>query len=95
MAGTAQSEGSVDETDNKKRILKCLLNKAPDEFLKEWENDKLIVVYHVKTKKQKFFFREKQNIRPVLLPSRRNFLLGNGKDKLNKNNLYNCKLIQS
>ena len=83
------------ETYNKKRILKCLLNKAPDEFLKEWENDKLIVVYHVKTKKQKFFFREKQNIRPVLLPSRRNFLLGNGKDNMNKNNLYNCKLIQS
>ncbi len=55
------------ETYNKKRILKCLLNKAPEEFLKEWENDKLTVVYHVKTKKQKFFFTEKQNMKPVLL----------------------------
>jgi len=83
------------ETYNKKRILKCLLNKTPEEFLNEWENDKLIVVYHIKTKKQKFFFREKQNIRPVLFPPRRNFLLGKGKDNINKNNLYNCKLIQS
>jgi len=61
------------ETYNSKRILKCLLNKTPKEFLKEWENDKLMVVYNIKTKKQKFFFREKQNLIPVLLPSRRNF----------------------
>ena len=83
------------ETYNKKRVLKCLLYKAPDDFLKEWENEKLAVVYHIKTKKQKFFFREKQNIKPVPLPSRRNFLNGHGKDKMNKNNLYNCNLIQS
>jgi len=83
------------ETYNKRRILKCLLYKTPEEFLKEWQNDKLSVVYHIKTKKQKFFFREKQNIKPVLLPSRRNFLLGNGKDNMNNNNLYNCKLNQS
>lgn len=85
------------ETYNKKRVLKCLLYKAPEEFLKEWENDKLTVVYHIKTKKQNFFFREKPNIKPVLLPSRKNFLNGHGKDKMNKNSLYNCncKLIQS
>jgi len=83
------------ETYNKKRILKCLLYKSPYEVLEEWDRKKISVVYHVKTKKQKFFFREKQNIRPVLIPSRRNFLLGNGKDNMNKNNLYNCKLIQS
>ena len=61
------------ETYNAKRILKCLLNKTQKEFLKEWGNDKLMVVYNIKTKKQKFFFREKQNLIPVLLPSRRNF----------------------
>ncbi len=83
------------ETYNKKRILKCLLYKTPDDFLEEWDEDKLLVTYDIKTKKQKFFFREKQNIKPVLLPSRRNFLNGHDKDKMNKNNLYNCKLIQS
>jgi transposase InsO family protein len=56
------------ETYNKKRILKCLLNKTPEEFLKDWENNKLAVSYDVITKKQKFFFREEQNIKPVLLP---------------------------
>ncbi len=83
------------ETYNKKRILKCLLYKAPNEFLEEWENEKLVVIYNVKTKKQKFFFREKQNIKPVLLPPRRNYLNGQDKDKMNKNSLYNCNLIQS
>jgi len=83
------------ETYNKERILKCLLYKTPDEFLKDWDDNKIVVVYHVKTRKQKFFFREKQNIEPVLLPSRRNFLLGNDKDNMNKNNLYNCNLNQS
>ncbi|HED07913.1 MAG TPA: IS3 family transposase [Ignavibacteria bacterium] len=61
------------ETYNKKRMLKCLLFMSPNEFLEEWNKGKMVVVYHVKTKKQKFFFREKQNLKPVLLPSRRNF----------------------
>jgi len=60
------------ETYNNKRILKCLLNKTPNEFLSDWQQDKLYVVYNTKTKKQKFFFREKQNLTSVLLPSRRN-----------------------
>jgi transposase InsO family protein len=83
------------ETYNKKRILKCLLNKTPEEFLKDWENNKLVVSYDVITKKQKFFFREEQNLKPVLLPSRRNFFNGHSKDMMNKNNFYICKLIQS
>jgi len=83
------------ETYNSKRILKCLLNKAPNEFLSDWQQDKLCVVYNTKTKKQKFFFREKQNLIPVLLPSRRNFLIGHNKDMLNKNYLYISTLNQS
>ena len=73
------------DTYNKKRMLKCLLYKTPEEFLKVWQDEKLSVVYNVKTKKQKFFFRKEQNLKPVPLPSRRNFLIGHGKDKINKN----------
>jgi len=83
------------ETYNSKRILKCLLNKTPKEFLIEWEKDKLLVVYNIKTKKQKFFFREKQNLLPILLPSRRNSLIGQRKDMIIENNLYISTLNQS
>ena len=83
------------ETYNSKRILKCLLFHTPDEFLELWNNEKIVVVYRIKSKKQHFFFREEQKLIPALLPSRRNSLNGHGKDKSIKNNLYNCKLIQS
>ncbi len=95
MAHAQRTFQNFYETYNKKRMLKCLLFKSPNEFLEEWNKGNIVVVYHVKTKKQKFFFREKQNIKPVLLPSRRNFLNGLSKDKMNNNNLYNCKLNQS
>ena len=56
------------DTYNEKRILKCLLYKTPGEFLDDWDNGKIYVTYNVKTKKQKFFFREKQSLR-ILRPS--------------------------
>lgn len=83
------------ETYNKKRILKCLLYKTPEQFFEEWKKEKFVVVYTTKTKKQKFFLREKQSLVPALLPSRRNFLSGHGKDKLIENDLYISSLIQS
>jgi len=83
------------ETYNNKRILKCLLFNTPDGFLKEWNDEKIVVVYRIKTKKQYFFFREKQRLKAALLPSRRNSVNGLDKDMMNKNNLYNCNLIQS
>jgi len=73
------------ETYNSKRILKCLLFNTPDEFLKKWNNEKIVVVYRTKTKKQHLFFREKQRLKPALLPSRRNSVNGHGKDMMNKN----------
>jgi len=69
--------------------------KTPKEFLKIWQEEKLFVIYDIKTKKQNFFFREKQNLIPVPLPSRRNFLIGQNKDMTNKNNLYINSLNQS
>jgi len=73
------------KTYNSKRILKCLLFNTPDDFLKEWKNENIVVVYQVKTKKQDFFFREKQRLKPALLPSRRNSVNGHGKNMVNKN----------
>jgi len=76
------------ETYNNKRILKCLLNKSPKEFKNEWENGKIGVVYKIKTKKQIFFFREKQNIKPVPFPYRR-FSKGYSEDNKLFYNKYN------
>ena len=81
------------ETYNNKRILKCLLNNTPSEFLNMWNDEKIVVTYNIKTKKQHFFFREKQNLNPVLLPSGRNTVIGQNKNMINKNNLYICKQI--
>ncbi len=84
------------KTYNKKRILKCLLFKSPDEFLKQWDKGNIVVVYNRKTKKQKFFYREKQNIKLAPIFFRENFLNSHDKNnKMNKNNLYICKLNQS
>lgn len=43
---------------NNKRVMKSTLYCSPMEFLKEWENKKVII--GEKNKKQKFFFRERQ-----------------------------------
>ena len=64
------------ETYNSKRILKCLMNKTPESFLNDWMDEKLVVVYDIKNKKQQFFFREKQMLKTALLPSRRIFISG-------------------
>jgi len=53
------------DTYNKKRMLKCLLNKIPDEFLDDWDDGRLSVAYNIKTKKQKFFLREKQSLKEL------------------------------
>lgn len=76
------------ETYNAKRILKCLLFNAPNDFLNLWNNKKMGVTYNVKNKKQYFFFREKQWLMPVLLPSRRNFVCGGNKNIKIINKLY-------
>jgi len=55
-------------TYNNERILKVLLYKAPAQFLELWYNDRIQVVYDIKTKKQSFFFREKQDARPAPPP---------------------------
>ncbi len=78
---------------NSKRILKCLLFHTPDEFLEMWNDEKIVVVYRTKIKKQHFFFREEQKLIPALLPSRRNSVNSYGKDMMNKNNLYISTLI--
>lgn len=64
------------ETYNNKRILKCLLNRNPNEFTAMWNDEKIVVTYNRKTKKQHFFLREKQNLTSVLLPSGRNAEIG-------------------
>jgi len=53
---------------NHKRILKVLLYHTPAQFMELWLEDKIQVVYDIKTKKQLFFFREKQNASPASLP---------------------------
>jgi len=55
-------------TYNKKRIMKCLLYKSPDNFLDEWDNGNLMVAYNIFNKKQSFFFREKQNQKSLISP---------------------------
>jgi len=48
------------DTYNNRRILKCLAYKTPAEFNECWENDLVGVVYGIKKRDQKFFFRSKQ-----------------------------------
>lgn len=81
------------ETYNKKRILKCLLFHSPDEFILKWDNNELAVAYNTVTKKQLFFFREKQKLQPFSLPSQRNSFICHGKNNETfkyKNNFYLC-----
>ena len=63
-------------------------------FLKNGTMKKIVVAYGT-NKKKHFFFREKQKLKPALLPSRRNSVNGHYKDMMNKNNLYISTLIQS
>ena len=79
------------DTYNGKRILKCLLYNTPNEFGDLWYNQKIAVSYSLKNKKQHFFFREKQWLSPVLLPSRRFVDCGFDKNIKIKNNLYICE----
>ena len=58
------------QTYNGKRILKCLLYKTPNEFMDMWDDEKLTVAYNVRSRKQHFFYTDKQRTVPVLLVSR-------------------------
>jgi len=48
------------DTYNNKRILKVLNYLTPNQFFEKFSNQKIYVVYDIKTKKQLFFFRKQQ-----------------------------------
>jgi len=56
------------ETYNNKRILACLDNKTPNEFLELFAQNLVDVTYSIKKKKQSFNFRKQQELKIDLLP---------------------------
>jgi len=48
------------DTYNNRRIMKSLIYMSPVKFIELWNDEKLVVVYDRKTRKQTFLFREQQ-----------------------------------